>query len=399
MKFLRFTLIFLLSVSLYGQGINFNKGKSTKKNYYTEISYMEVQGKIIIPVTIEGNTYQFLLDTGATNMITSYLHERINSKFLNQIRVNDANSKKRQLNVVSIPLITLGNVSFKNTPTIVNSKETNFIFDCFKIDGIIGSNMLRRSIVQILPKKKLVKLSSSTDQITYDKNDALDLTLKGRQSSPYIWINLQGDDNAKEHILFDTGMKGFYDLSKNNYDSFVKKNIFLLLSQSIGANSIGLFGPSEKNELFRLLTPKIMIDDCVFENVITTTTSSRNSRIGAEILDYGSVILDFKNKKFEFSPFQETVDLNKKVLGIDAIILDNKIVVGIVWDENLRDKINYGEEIISVNGKNYADSDLCDIITEESIIDAGDSFEFEFKDAKGFIKKITLNKEFPSLRD
>ncbi len=397
MKFIKIVIL-LLSISLNAQGYNFNKGKITKKNYYTEIPYVEIQGKIIIPVTIENHTYQFLFDTGATNLIVSGLSKKIKSKFLKKIRVNDANGKKMYLNVVSVPLITLGNITFKKTPTIVNSESANFIFDCFKVDGIIGSNMLRNSIVQILPKEKLLKISSNTDKIDYDKKNALDLSLKGSQSSPYIWINLEGKDKVKEHVLFDTGMKGFYDLSKKNYRILVEKNIFVMLSRSVGSNSIGLFGASEKNEQFRLLTPKLKIGDGIFENLLTTTTSSKHSRIGAEILEYGSVTLDFRNKKFEFKQYKDIVDMNKKIIGMDATIINNKIVVGIVWDNELKDQIFHGEEIISVNGKKYDDTDICDIITQESILKKGESFEFELKDEEGKIKKITLNKEFPKIK-
>jgi len=394
MKYIKI-VIFLISISLTGQGYNFNKGKSTKSNYYTEVAYIEIQGKIIIPVTIEGKTYQFLFDTGATNMITAGLSNKIKSKFLKQIRVNDANGKKKPLNVVSIPLITLGDISFKNTPTLVNRAASNFIFDCFEIDGIIGSNMLRRSIVQILPKEKLLRISNSKDKIRYNENNALDLSLKGSQSSPYIWIKLQGKGKVKEHVLFDTGMKGFYDLSKKNYRILVDKDIFVLLSRSVGSNSIGLFGDSDKNEQFRLITPTLKIGEGVFENLLTTSTSSKHSRIGSEILEHGSVILDFKNKKFVFKKFKETVDMNKKIIGLDATIINNKVVVGMVWDENLKDQISHGEEIISINGIKYEDIDLCDIITKESILKKGDSFEFEIKGDDGNIIKITLVKEFP----
>jgi len=399
MNYIKTIIFFLISVSLSGQGLNFNKGKSTKKNYYTEIVYKEIRGKIIIPVIIDGKTYQFLLDTGAPNLITSNLNDKINSKHLKEIKVNDANNKNRKLNVVSIPLITIGEVSFKNTPTIVNNKNSNFIFDCFKVEGIIGSNMLRNSIIQILPKKKLIKLSNSKEHIFYNEDHAIDISLKGRQSSPYIWIDLVGKDKGKEHVLFDTGMKGFYDLSKKNYNVFKKKHIFLKISEGVGVNSMGLFGPSDKSNIYRLLTPEIIINKGLFKNVIVTTTNSKNSRIGTEILEYGNVILDFKNKKFTFNPFQETVDLNKKLFGIDPIIMDNKIVIGIVWDEELKSKIHFGDEIISVNGEKYEDIDICDVITKESILEARDSIEFELKNTEGLIERITLTKVFPEVQD
>ncbi|MCF6223923.1 MAG: retroviral-like aspartic protease family protein [Flavobacteriaceae bacterium] len=388
-----FSLLFILPI--YGQSVNFNKGKSIKKHFYTEINYTEIQGKIIIPAIIEGNTYHFLLDTGAPNLISFDLYKKIKSKSIKTITVKDANNKKMKMQIVSMPLIKIGDVTFKNTPTIVNHSSTNFIFDCFEVDGIIGSNLLRNSIIQFLPKIKTIKISSDTDKIKYNENKAMNLSLHGKQSSPYIRIDLQGRNSVRELVLFDTGMKGFYDLSKRKYDDLKSKDIFIKLEEATGTESIGLFGPSNIKKQYRLIISQIKVGNAGFKNIFITTTSAKHSRIGSDILKYGSVILDYKNKKFVFEPFQESVDLNEKILGISFNIIDDQLVVGMVWEGKLKNEISFGDKIVSINGVDFRKINVCDIITKESIFKKNDTLNIEFENNKGIVKRIKLIKEDP----
>ena len=395
MTYIKFIFSLLFVLPIYGQSVNFNKGKSIKKHFYTEINYTEVQGKIIIPAIIEGNTYHFLLDTGAPNLISFDLYKKIKSKSIKTITIKDANNKRMKMQIVAMPFITIGDITFKNTPTIVNHKSTNFIFDCFEVDGIIGSNLLRNTIIQFLPKTKTIKISSDTNKIKYNENEAMNLSLHGKQSSPYIKINLQGRDSVKEFVLFDTGMKGFYDLSKRKYDDFKSKDVFIKLDEAIGTESIGLFGPSNKKKQYRLNIPQIKVGNTVFKNVFITTTSAKNSRIGSDILKYGSVILDYKNKKFVFQPFQESVDLNEKILGISFIVIDDQLVVGMVWEDKLKSEISFGDTIVSINGVDFKEISVCDIITKESIFKKNDTLNIEFENNKGIVIKVKLIKEYP----
>ena len=140
---LLFICLLLSSIVAQAQKVKFNKGRSVEKNYYTEVTYEELKGKLIIPVQIEGDTFQFLFDTGAPNLISHTLNDIITTNELNSIQVKDANDSKRPLEVVEIPMLQIAGVSFKNSPAIVSDQSSNFLFDCFKIDGIIGSNLVR----------------------------------------------------------------------------------------------------------------------------------------------------------------------------------------------------------------------------------------------------------------
>ncbi len=72
MRILLLTLSFLFVLPFAGicQRVKLNKGKPASRKYLSSINYRDVRGKIIIPVEIEGNTYSFIFDTGAPNLIS-----------------------------------------------------------------------------------------------------------------------------------------------------------------------------------------------------------------------------------------------------------------------------------------------------------------------------------------
>lgn len=362
-----------LSNFINAQNSNFKTGVPTSKNYYTEIKYEDIQGKLIIPITIGNEKYKFLFDTGAPNLISKNVWDKIESKSIKKLSVSDANQKKQPMVLGSIPVLTIGNVTFKNTSTLVYMDEDNLVFDCFKVDGIIGSNLLRKSIVQIKSKDELIILTNNKKNIQLKDSEKSKLTLVGNQSSPYIDIKLKsGEKLANETLLFDTGASGFYDLNKKHFEVFSKNKITKTLSKSNGSSSVGLFGTANKSEQYRVMVPELNINNQVFKNVISITGDDNNSRIGSEVLKYGIVTLDFKKKLFYFEGYEQDldiqdIDLNEKLLGFSATIENNKLVVGFVWDDLLKNKIKFGDKIIEVNGINIHEMNICDFITKKSV--------------------------------
>ncbi|WP_298238206.1 retropepsin-like aspartic protease [uncultured Algibacter sp.] len=386
-----FFCICFINASL-GQKSIFKTGNATSKRYYSEIKYKNLNGKIIIPVVIKGESYQFLFDTGAPNLISENLWKKLNFEKGKDISVSDANQKKEQMRLTTLPLITIGGVSFKNTSALVFKNNDNLVFDCFKLDGIIGSNLLRKSVIQIKSKQSKLIITNDYKKLNLNKENASKLTLVGNQSSPYINIKLKGEQTATELLLFDTGASGFYDLNKKSYKVMMLKNVVKTISEGKGTSSIGMFGNANNSIQYRIQVPELIINSHSFKNVITLTGDDDNSRIGSDIIKYGNLTLDFKKGKFYFDPFKRITDLNEKLLGFTPTIQNNKLVVGIVWDKKLKNKLNFGDEILAINGVDFSKIDLCGLITEESIFKKADSLNISIKNDKGEINDLILEK-------
>lgn len=387
---IRIVIFLLISNYCVAQNINFNLGKSKELNYYSEIPFEYVNGKIIVSVLINENKYRFLLDTGAPNLITKRLSNILNLESLQELKISDANQIKSTMNIVQLPNLTIGSIIFENSVALSSQDENNLVFDCFEIDGFIGSNLLRNSIIQIDVKNKILIITNDLKKLHLNSENSSKLSLFGQQSSPFIWLKLTGSkDSGKEQVLLDTGMKGFYDISHKNYIKFKDEKIFSEVANGKGSESIGLSGTSPESEQVRLLLKHIKIANSAFLNISTTTTNDNNSRIGIGLFENGIGTIDFINKKFYFEQYEHNKDLIEKYLPFSRTIINNKLSIGIVWDEKLKAKINYGDEIIEINGKNYENYKLCDFINK-SIFENITVSEIKIRNKKGEINIITL---------
>ena len=395
MKGKLFCIFLVLTTFVFAQNNNLNIGETASKNYFEQFDFTFLKDKIIVPVEIEGVTYKFLLDTGAPNIISKEINDLLNPQLLRTISITDVSGIKEDLNVVSIEKLKFGNITFQNTATLVYDLKNNTPFNCLEVDGFIGSNMLRNSILQIDSKAMKITLTDNVKKLNLDRKNSSKLKLIGSQSSPYVWIHLGGKDKGKEHVLIDTGMGALYDISSRAYGVFKNEIIFNEVGESEGASSLGLFGDVPVKNHVRLHLPLLKINELEIENCITTTSNDTNSKIGAELLKYGVMTLDFRNKRFYFNPIAKKINIQKPEFNFTRTLKDGKLIVGFVWDDDLKEKLNYGDEILEINDEEII---LCDLITKESALETEDSLKMRIKPNEGEIFEIKVEKKYVNIR-
>lgn len=382
----------------FSQKVNLNIGSIDSKNYFEEIDFEFIKQKIIIPVEIQGKTYKFLLDTGAPNIISKEIYDHTNPKIINKIPIRDVSGKKEYLEVVLLDDLKLGNTTFKNTASLVHDIKANPIFKCFGIDGFIGSNMLRKSILQINLEQHQIIITNSKKNLTLNKKNASKISLRDPQSSPYVEIKLLGKATGNEKVLLDTGMDGLYDIALGNYEVFKLHQIFSEIGISKGASSMGLFGDAPANHHYRLHLEKMSINNFEIDHLVTNTSNDNNSKIGAELLQYGLYTIDYKNKRFYFDAKEKIIDASKPLFGFSKTIKEEKLVIGFVWDNALKSKLNYGDEIIAVNGINIETVEFCDLIVKEWDSYQDKNVLLKVKSKEGIISEFTITKNTPSIK-
>lgn len=374
------------------QSKNLKKGKVKASNYLQEISFEFKKNKIVIPVEIKGETYRFLFDTGAPNIISKEVREIIQPNQISTLTTNDANEIKQDLDIVTIESLKIGDIVFENYSALVFDLNGSDIFKCFGIDGFIGSNLLSKCIVQIDTKQHILKLTDRVKNFNLDKKQSSKIKLVGNQNSPYIWININGIDEGREMVLIDTGMGNLYDLSSDNYNVFKTKNIFNEIGTSDGASSVSLFGEVPINTQTRVHLPNLVINDFEINNIITHTTKGNKSKIGAELLNHGVMTIDYKNKRFYFNSFKDSLDLDGD-FGFTQTLKDNKLVIGYVWDQNLKSKMKYGDEILELNGEVLDPNKICDYIAKKSVLKTSNSLTLKVKTSNNDIVELKLDKK------
>ena len=389
-------LLFVTSCST--QRFSLNIGEQKIKNYYKEIDFELINNKIIIPVNIQGEEYNFLFDTGAPNMISEEIYARVKPDTIKSIPLADINEIKEKRLIVSVDSLKIGNLKFEKIPTFVDNFNKVLPWKCLKIDGIIGSNMLKNSIIQLDGKKKKLIITDLKEKLNLNEEDTEKIMLTKIQSLPYLWVELNGKESKEERILIDTGSDGFYSTSLNNYEKvFNKKEIFHQIGEDEGASSLGFMADKvTKHKNYKLLLPSLTINNTEFQNVISKTIKSHNSLIGAKLLDYGVMTIDYLHKKFYFEPYAKgIINVEEPEFGFDNTLKDGKLVIGLVWDKDLKSKIKYGDEILSVNGTDVNESMICDLFINSPFKNQ-DSLTLKIKSENGKPFELKVKKDLAS---
>ena len=249
--------------------------------------------------------------------------------------------------------------------------------------------MLRNSIIQFDLENKKIRITDNKKKLNLKKKHSSKIKLTGTQSNPYAWIELKGKDKGREQVLIDTGMDGLYDLSRKNYKIFEEENIFKVIGESNGASGVGMFGSPESAQQYQLLLPKMKIKDFTLENLTTITGNDNNSKIGAELLRYGILTIDYINKRFYFEPKKESIVIKDEDFGFSRTLKNGNLMVGLVWDDNLKNKISYGDVILEINNKPF---NLCELLTEKNYFEEESSLELKVEKSDGEVIQIIVEK-------
>jgi len=367
------------------------RGFTRAKDYFSVFRYEPYFNKLVVPVTIHGKSYRFILDTGAPNTISRELYEALKPEVIDKVQVIDQSGKTDSLNIVSVKELWLGNVLFEGIPTLV--AKDGSVFDCFEVDGLIGSNMLADAIVRFSSRDSSITLTDAISRLALNKKQSSRLRLSPGQSNPYIEVTLKNQKTVKEVLLFDTGADTFYDMAISSFNQFRPYAIFSRVEDGYGSNTVGLHGVADSSLVYRVKTPVIMINGVTFRNATAQTTDNSHSRIGRDLLDHGIVTVDYRHKKFYFEAFKEDNDLLEKLPGFNPSFINNQYAVGIIWSAQLRKSISTGDQIISIDGTNYEQITLCELLQKETAFKHKDKVAIVLKDKNGEIHTLHLAKE------
>lgn len=384
-----FLLFFLiLSKDGFSQHLTYNKGGTKATNYFEEIPYQDINGKIIVKVRINQVDYNFLFDTGAPTCISPKILNAVGTDKGKRDQVNDVNGKRVSSQAVIIKDIALGHLNFNDIPAVTGVPD---FFRCWNVDGIIGSNLLRHSIIEMNSQKKTIVITDQIGKLQLGQRTGISLSLDTIQSYPVF--NVQLSDKSTMPVHFDTGDNGLLSLSETSMEQLKKAKVYESITKGYGANQIGAFGMEKNNEKFLLKFPVLDIDEIHLRNVFTVTGKGSGARMGSKILNYGIVTIDFINRRFYYKGDDKEIDLAEKQWPFQPAFSNNKMVVGIVWQE-AGESVAPGEQIVEIDGTFFKDVDLCNLLTNKPILEGKEQATATIKSKKGDQRKLKIEKKY-----
>ena len=321
--------------------------------------YEVVGSKMRVKLYINGELRNFIFDTGGRTALTSEFCDRAALPDTDSMRVTDVNGQVDYYPIVTIEYLVTPdqNVGFTDVPALRLPSPNPF--HCFGADGIIGSELLSRFIVTINPADKTITLTTS------DKAEGLSLRKMHNFSANGIMpvIPLHIGTGASLNVLFDTGFGGFISLKNEDFDTLAALGAATVIDEGISRGSIGVAGMAATDRLRLVEFPAVTLAGTRFTGARAETGTPPFTLLGMELLDYGSVTIDYPRRRFYFNAGEKSYhrdDLHRPFsLGVD----EGRLTVSSVWSE-MEGRVAIGDPVTHINGKPAGVYDFCESITK-----------------------------------
>lgn len=323
------------------------------------IPYRMVGGKMIVEMHLNGTLRSFIFDTGGRTALTGEVCEELGLVVTDSIVVTDVTGKRG-----GYPLVTIE--SFGTLDEKINFKGVSAIklpapspFECFHVDGLIGSELLARvnMMIEIDGRAKTVTITSAERPSTVSLRKMVPFARAGEM--PILALPVGAGNQVI--ALFDTGCPDFLSLKDTDYASMKGKGAYSDLGEGYGEGSIGVGGMSEESVSHRVVFPLVSVGAAKFKNVTTTTSTPPFTLLGVELLDHGKVTIDYHRGRFYFEAYEVENDLISKPYNVNLRVKDGDLVVSTVWDA-MKGVVEVGDKVIRINGKPTGKYDFCESV-------------------------------------
>lgn len=341
-------------------------------------------------VPAEGVPGRFIVDTGAPCCVSHSFAEKAGIRDEGRTAQGvDSNGAAVSTSVVNIPSLKLDSV-FTFTRLQAMKWAEGDMLENLHIDGVIGYNLLKQGIL---------KLDARTGSMTFTNYDG-GLGIDYTRAIPMLpdtyltMLRVQLKDGACDTVMFDSGAKSFYELSTKSFSRLRTVSKALeVKGAGQGVLSLGAAGLEGKSQKYRVVIPQFKLGNFLFEEVTSVTTDAVDSRIGSDILRYGTVIADYRSNVFYFIPYDNRKKLNLYEKDWDVVItvMDDHLCAGLVWDYAGL-PLHGGERIVAVNGVRYDKVDLYEAITKGLIHLPGDKARIVYIGEDGKEHEVTIRK-------
>ena len=358
----------------------------SKKDFADTIKIKVIDGAVVVPVEIEGQTRNLLFDTGSPLGLWQGQKEAWMRQFTtDSLTFGDINKRSRNQIIYQFPTIKMGNLQIENYPMIVEDAMSEFT--CNRFDGIIGFNLVGKGLSFKLDTKDSLLIVTDRKKFFAEEE-------KGQPTAKY----------RMKEMVFDTGaLNTWLALSQEDLDRWFQKNPkkrkllddLTLQTDTTINTSWGLYGLSTDTLVGRLLHfTKIKIDKLPV-NDLYITTAHPTMRVGSAVLKHASLIIDAPKKQFVFMPHngQDITVGNSETGSASFIPSEAGDTLGVLKAVIRKGSIAYkkgirtGDYLIEVNGISI--KDICTYMLMER---KDEEALFKFRSPKGIDKIVRLKR-------
>jgi len=340
----------------------FRQGSVDQSSFVEEIPFTLENDLIFLNVEMAGQTFRFILDTGAPNVVTEEAAEALKLEREVYGNVSDSQGQSSQLESVVLPPVKLGNLTFSNTAALVADMRAIPIFDCMQVDGLLGSNLMAKTVVQIDFRKQVVRMAS--DRSAYDVTDPIRLPFSLKSTYTPVIKSLQIGSGLVEDITLDYGSGHGLTLPQ---DLFTQRTLDAAPVVSRGASGTGLYGTG-RGEIFYTPThvPAFGTD-----SVLVRIRPQKSRLLGVDILKQFKATIDWQRKELLLER-QQPGWPEWKAFGMAIEIVEDHLEIGTITKPSpaAEKGLEVGQRVLRINGRPLTAEDYCWLTSEIRLMES-----------------------------
>lgn len=168
------------------------EGKTVQQNFKETIPFEIKKGFIILKVKIDNKSYNFLLDTGASNVISKELATELNVKVIGSENIGDIYGLEKKTDYTRIDNIQIGNLDFSETIAAITDFNSVPTWASLNIDGFIGSNLMQHAIWDFDFRKKQITITDNEEKLNLPDKIIENKLFIGYAGIPSITVKING---------------------------------------------------------------------------------------------------------------------------------------------------------------------------------------------------------------
>ncbi len=374
----------------------------SKKDFADTIKIKVIDGAVIVPVEIEGQTRNLLFDTGSPLGLWHGQKETwMKQVTADSLTFGDINKKSRNQIIYQFPTIKMGNLQIDNYPMIVEDAMSEFI--CNRFDGVIGFNLIGKGLSFKLDTKDSLLIVTDRKKF-FAEEEKGQPTAKYKMKRTYCPLVYVETPVGWIETVFDTGaMNRWFDLPQEQLDHWFQKNPkkrkllddLTIQTDTTINTGVGIYGMSTDTVVGRFLHFSTIKIDKLPVNDLYITTAHPTMRVGSAILKHVSLIIDAPRKQFVFVPHngQKITVGNSEAGSVSFIPSEVGNTLGVLkavvrkGSTAYQKGIRTGDYLIEVNG--IPIKDICTYMLMER---KDEEALFKFRSPDGIEKVVKLKR-------
>ncbi len=338
--FFRVFFVFsLMSSSVQGQSV---------KRVCDTIHYEFIQNKIIIPVTVNGVTVKYIVDTGGQTGTDWENAQKMGAVGTGaSTSISDLNDKRQRYQIAEVRDVWLSpNYQLNKMKTMVLPVIESF--RSLGVVGILGGEVFAQSVVTFDAREKIMVINYPYRPDRLKVTDGMEMF--GNDSHhPVVNMDFGG---VEKKVVFDTGADGFLLMNSSSFEDIETSGKGKKVARAFGINGIGLEGVSHPVEIDKVNVEEMIIAGKKFSNVESLISDRGALIVGIDLLKYGKVVIDYMRNRFYFFPFDVGVtDMRgrSKIWNVGILPINERFEITTVWD-SMKDVVSFGDQVIDING-------------------------------------------------